>query len=396
MAAYLLRRFVQAVLILLGVSFITFVLLYVLPADPAQQIAGRAGNQETIENIRRELGLDRPLHEQYVRYLGALIEGDLGRSYQQKAEVTALIWARLPATLLLMVGAIFCELLIGLTMGIVAALNRGRFADQTLMVISFVAVSAPQFVVGILLLYVFAVHLGWFPIGGYGSFSHLVLPALTLGILGAGWYARMMRSSMIDVLRQDYMRTARAKGLKPGIVLAVHALPNAILPIIAMIGIDIGLFMSGIVVVESVFGWPGIGQLAWQAIQQIDIPIIMGVTLVSAFAIIIGNLIADLIAAQNEARLSDLSQRLGVSHATASKVVNRLKEEGYIDTQPYRSIFLTDKGAALAKKCKERHEIVLGFLIRLGVSPETAEFDAEGIEHHISEETLAVFKNFKA
>jgi peptide/nickel transport system permease protein len=296
MAAYLLRRFVQAILILLGVSFITFVLLYVLPADPAQQIAGRAGNQETIENIRRELGLDRPLHEQYFRYLGALVEGDLGRSYQQKAEVTALIWARLPATLLLMVGAIFCELLIGLTMGIVAALNRGRFADQTLMVISFVAVSAPQFVVGILLLYVFAVHLAWFPIGGYGSFSQLVLPALTLGILGAGWYARMMRSSMIDVLRQDYMRTARAKGLKPGIVLAVHALPNAILPIVAMIGIDIGLFMSGIVVVESVFGWPGIGQLAWQAIQQIDIPIIMGVTLVSAFAIIIGNLIADLIA----------------------------------------------------------------------------------------------------
>lgn len=296
MAAYLLRRLVQAVFILLGVSLITFLLLYVLPADPAQQIAGRAGNAETIENIRRELGLDRPLHEQYLRYLGALVEGDLGRSYQQKAEVTALIWARLPATLLLMVGAIVCELLIGLTMGIVAALNRGRFADQALMVVSFVAVSAPQFVVGILLLYVFAVHLGWFPIGGYGTFAHLVLPSLTLGILGAGWYARMMRSSMIDVLRQDYMRTARAKGLKPGIVLAVHALPNAILPIIAMIGIDIGIFMSGIVVVESVYGWPGIGQLAWQAIQQIDIPIIMGVTLVSACAIIIGNLIADLIA----------------------------------------------------------------------------------------------------
>lgn len=296
MAAYLLRRLVQAVFILLGVSLITFLLLYVLPADPAQQIAGRAGNAETIENIRRELGLDLPLHEQYLRYLGALVEGDLGRSYQQKAEVTALIWARLPATLLLMVGAIVCELLIGLTMGIVAALNRGRFADQSLMVVSFVAVSAPQFVVGILLLYVFAVHLGWFPIGGYGTFAHLVLPSLTLGILGAGWYARMMRSSMIDVLRQDYMRTAKAKGLRPRVTLFVHALPNAILPIVAMIGIDIGIFMSGIVVVESVYGWPGIGQLAWQAIQQIDIPIIMGVTLVSAFAIIIGNLIADLIA----------------------------------------------------------------------------------------------------
>jgi peptide/nickel transport system permease protein len=164
------------------------------------------------------------------------------------------------------------------------------------MVLSFVCVSAPQFVVGILLLYVFAVQFGWFPIGGYGSFSHLVLPSLTLGLLGAGWYARMMRSSMLDVLRQDYVRTARAKGLARLHVILGHALPNALLPIIAMIGIDIGIFMSGIVVVESVFGWPGIGQLAWQAIQRIDIPIIMGVTLVSAVAIVIGNLLADLIA----------------------------------------------------------------------------------------------------
>ncbi|HET7715521.1 MAG TPA: ABC transporter permease [Bauldia sp.] len=296
MAAYLARRLIQAILILFGVSLVTFFLLFVLPADPARQLAGRSATIETVESIRHELGLDRPFHVQYLRYLGALASGDLGRSYQQKTNVSTLIAARLPATLLLMVGAIFCELLIGLTMGIAAALRRGRITDQLLMIVSFVAVSAPQFVVGVLLLYVFAVNLGWFPIGGYGSFAHLVLPALTLGILGAGWYARMMRSSMVDVLRQDYMRTAKAKGLKPGVVLAVHALPNAILPIIAMIGIDIGIFMSGIVVVESVFGWPGIGQLAWQAIQQIDIPIIMGVTLVSACAIIIGNLIADLIA----------------------------------------------------------------------------------------------------
>jgi peptide/nickel transport system permease protein len=195
-----------------------------------------------------------------------------------------------------MAGAIFCELAIGLTMGLFAAMKRGGRVDQVLMVASFVAVSAPQFVVGILLLYVFAVYFGWFPIGGYGTFAHLVLPSLTLGVLGAGWYSRMMRSSMIDVLRQDFVRTARAKGLSRRKVILVHALPNALLPIVAMIGIDIGLFMSGIVVVESVFGWPGIGQLAWQAIQRIDIPIIMGVTLVSAFAIVIGNLVADLVA----------------------------------------------------------------------------------------------------
>lgn len=296
MAAYLLRRLIQAALILLGVTFITFVLLYILPADPARQIAGRSATVETVENIRQQLGLDLPLYIQYGRYLEGLLHLDLGRSYLQKTEVATLIAARLPATLLLMVGAIVCELAIGLSMGLFAAMRRGGRIDQSLMVVSFVAVSAPQFVVGILLLYVFAVYLGWFPIGGYGTFSHLVLPSITLGILGAGWYSRMMRSSMIDVLRQDYIRTARAKGLGPTTVMAVHAMPNAILPIVAMIGIDIGYFMSGIVVVESVFGWPGIGQLAWQAIQRVDIPIIMGVTLVSACAIVIGNLVADLIA----------------------------------------------------------------------------------------------------
>lgn len=296
MLAYLSRRLIQSALILVGVSFITFVLLYVLPADPVRQIAGRSATPETVESIRRQLGLDQPFVVQYGRYLWNLLQGDFGRSYLQKTEVSALIVSRLPATLLLMAAAIFCELLIGLTLGVIAALYRGRGIDNALMLSSFVTVSAPQFVVALLLLYVFSVRLGWFPIGGYGTFAHLVLPALTLGILGSGWYARIMRSSMLDVLRADFIRTARAKGLGRARVVLGHALPNAILPIIAMIGIDIGIFMSGIVVVESVFGWPGIGQLAWQAIQRVDIPIIMGVTLVSALAIVIGNLLADLIA----------------------------------------------------------------------------------------------------
>jgi peptide/nickel transport system permease protein len=296
MTGYIARRFGQALLILLGISVVTFVLLYLLPADPARQIAGRSATPQTIENIRNQLGLNLPLWEQYWRYLTALLQGDLGRSYLQKTQVSELIAARLPASLLLMAGAIVAELAIGLTMGIVAAVKRGTFTDNLLMILSFVGVSAPQFVIGILLLYVFAVQLGWFPIGGYGTFQHLVLPAMTLGLLGAGWYARMMRSAMLDVLRQDYIRTAESKGLKWWLILARHAVPNAILPIIAMIGIDIGMFMSGIVVVESVYGWPGIGQLAWQAIQRIDIPIIMGVTLVSACAIVIGNLLADLVA----------------------------------------------------------------------------------------------------
>ncbi len=296
MAAFLLRRLIQSALILLGVSFITFVLLYVLPADPVRQIAGRSATAQTVENIRQQLGLDQPFVVQYGRYLSALFQGDLGRSYLQKTEVADLILSRLPATLLLMLAGITAELVLGLSMGIAAALMRGRFGDQVLMMTSFVTVSAPQFVVSLLMLYVFAVKLGWFPIGGYGTAAHLVLPALTLGILGSGWYSRMMRSSMIEVLRADYIRTARAKGLGRARVVLRHALPNAILPIVAMIGIDIGIFMGGIVVVESVFGWPGIGQLTWQAIQRVDIPIIMGVTLVSATAIVLGNLLADLIA----------------------------------------------------------------------------------------------------
>ncbi|MEO9632834.1 MAG: ABC transporter permease [Sulfitobacter sp.] len=294
MINFLGRRLLQSAMILLGVSFITFALLYLLPSDPVRQIAGRSATAQTVANIREQLGLDQPFIVQYWRYLMDLLQFDLGRSYLQKTEVSALIAARLPATLLLMVGAISAELVLGLGMGIIAALRRGTTTDNTLMIASFIGVSAPQFVVGLLLLYVFAVQLGWFPIGGYGTFGHLVLPALTLGILGSGWYSRMMRSSMIDVLRQDFIRTAHAKGLSRARVLMRHALPNAILPVIAMIGIDIGIFMGGIVIVESVFGWPGIGQLAWQAIQRVDIPIIMGVTLVSACAIVLGNLVADI------------------------------------------------------------------------------------------------------
>ena len=296
MAGYVARRLVESVLILVGISLVTFVLLYLVPADPARQIAGRSATAETVANIREQLGLNDPFFVQYGRYFWNLIQGDLGRSYLQRAEVSELIASRLPASLLLMVSAIVLELIVGLTIGMVAALRRNSALDHSLMIFSFVSISAPQFVIGILLLYVFAVQLGWFPIGGYGTAAHLVLPSVTLAFLGAGWYSRMMRSSVIDVLAQDFVRTARAKGLTRGRIIARHVLPNAVLPIIAMVGIDIGLFFSGIVGVESVFGWPGIGQLAWQAIQRIDIPVIMGVTIVSATAIVLGNLLADLVA----------------------------------------------------------------------------------------------------
>ncbi len=294
MLRFLAGRIVQSVFILLGVTIITFGLLFLIPADPVRMIAGRSATAETVESIRRQLGLDQPIPVQYVRYLGKLVQGDMGRSYVQKAQITELIASRLPATLQLMGAAIFFQLLIGLPAGIYASTRRNRPVDKVVMVLSFIGVSAPQFVVGLLLLYFFAHVLGLFPLGGYGTIWHVVLPALTLGVTIAGWYSRMSRSSMIEVLSQDYIRTARAKGVSEWRVVMVHALRNAILPIVAMIGIDIGLYMQGVVVVEAVFGWPGIGQLAWLAIQRVDIPIIMGVTLVAAVGIVIGNLLADI------------------------------------------------------------------------------------------------------
>ena len=292
---FLAKRLSQSILILFGVTLITFCLSFLMPADPVRMIAGRSATQATVESIRKELGLDKPLPVQYMKYISRLVQGDLGRSYKQKTQVSELIWSRLPATLLLMAGTIFFELLIGLPAGIFAATRRGKSADNWIMAISFAGVSVPQFVLGLLLLYLFAYMLPIFPLGGYGTPWHIVLPALTLGISGGGWYSRMMRSSMVDVLRQDFIRTARSKGLTERTVVLVHALRNAILPVIAMIGLDIGIFMAGAVVVESVYGWPGIGQMAWQAIQMVDIPIIMGVTLVAAVGIVLGNLLADLV-----------------------------------------------------------------------------------------------------
>jgi len=295
MLRFLARRIAQSVLVILGVTLVTFLISFAVPADPARMIAGRSASAETVASVRHQLGLDRPLPVQYLRYLDQLARGNLGRSYVQRIDVSTVVESRLPATLELMAGAIFFELLLGLPAGAFSASRRGTRADKATMVLSFIGVSAPQFVVGLLLLYLFGYLLDIFPLGGYGGLANLVLPALTLGIAGGGWYARQSRSSMVDALRQDYVRTARAKGAGEWRVVLLHAGRNAVLPVIAMIGLDIGNFMQGVVVVEAVYGWPGIGQLAWQAIQQLDIPVIMGVTIVAAVAIVLGNLLADII-----------------------------------------------------------------------------------------------------
>ncbi len=295
MIPYLARRAVQAVGVLFGVSVITFLLAFLLPADPARMIAGRSATVATVENIRPQLGLDRPIHQQYVSYLGRLFQGDLGRSYAQRTDVNRIVKSRLAPTLQLALAGIFFELLIGVPAGIIAAIRRGTAVDQTVMTLAFVGVSAPQFVVGLLLIYFLAYLVPIFPLGGYGTWKHLVLPAIAVGLAGGGWYARVTRSAMVEVLRQDYVRTARAKGLLPNRVVFKHVLKNAVLPVVALIGLDIGVFMGGIVVVETVFGWPGIGQMIWQAIRLVDIPVIMGGVLVTALFVVVGNLVADLI-----------------------------------------------------------------------------------------------------
>ncbi|HET8985527.1 MAG TPA: ABC transporter permease [Trueperaceae bacterium] len=295
MIPYLARRAVQAVGVLFGVSVITFLLAFLLPADPARMIAGRSATVAAVENIRTQLGLDRPIHQQYVSYIGRLLRGDLGRSYAQRTDVNRIVKSRLAPTLQLALAGIFFELLIGVPAGIIAATKRGSAVDQTMMTLAFVGVSAPQFVVGLLLIYFLAYLIPIFPLGGYGTWKHLILPAVAVGLAGGGWYARVTRSAMIEVLRQDYVRTARAKGLLPNRVVLKHVLKNAVLPVVALIGLDIGVFMGGIVVVETVFGWPGIGQMIWQAIRLVDIPVIMGGVLVTALFVVIGNLVADLI-----------------------------------------------------------------------------------------------------
>lgn len=295
MIPYLARRAFQAVGVLFGVSIITFLLAFLLPADPARMVAGRSATVAAVENIRTQLGLDRPLHQQYVSYLGRLFQGDLGRSYAQRTDVNRIVKSRLAPTLQLALAGIFFELLIGIPAGIIAAIRRGSAVDQTVMTLAFVGVSAPQFVVGLLLIYFLAYLVPIFPLGGYGTWRHLVLPAVAVGLAGGGWYARVTRSAMIEVLRQDYVRTARAKGLLPNRVVFKHVLKNAVLPVVALVGLDIGVFMGGIVVVETVFGWPGIGQMIWQAIRLVDIPVIMGGVLVTALFVVVGNLIADLI-----------------------------------------------------------------------------------------------------
>lgn len=295
MGKFILRRLVLSLPVLIGISLITFILIYYLPADPARMYAGPNASVETVARIREQLGLNDPLWKQYFRYVGRAVQGDLGFSYDLQMPVLQAILARFPYTLQLIFGGILVELLIGVPVGILSAVRQYSWWDRVGMVIALLGVSTPPFWLGLLLLFWFSFKLPIFPLGGVGTPAHLILPALTAGLGGAAWYARMARSSTLDVLTADYVRTARAKGLTDRGVLLRHVLPNALNPIVTMAGMDIPWFVGGVVLVEQVFAWPGIGRMAVEAIIQVDIPLIMGTVIFTAVLVVVSSILIDLV-----------------------------------------------------------------------------------------------------
>ena len=295
MTAYLIRRLLGAVGVIFGVASITFVMVFLMPGDAARMYAGPRAPEETVERIREMWGLNDPLPVQYVRYLGRAIQGDLGNSTRDGRPVLTAVIQRLPATMELALAGLAVELAIGLPLGILAAVRPGSWADQAATMLALIGVSIPQFAIGLVSLYVFGFLLKIFPLGGYGTPLHLVLPALVLGIGGAAFYSRVLRNSLLDVMGEDYIRTAHAKGMHPNAVLLRHTMRNALLPLITLAGLDLALLLGGVVVIEAVFGWPGIGLQAWNAIKNQDTPIIMGTVLFASIAVVFINLLVDIL-----------------------------------------------------------------------------------------------------
>ena len=297
MGKYLVRRLLWVVVVLFFVSIITFLLAYAVPGDPAKSIAGVHATPEVLERIRQELGLNKPVYEQYWIYLSNLLQGDMGFSYNTQRPVAQSIIERFPATVLVAMFGIVFELAIGIPVGMVSALKQYSFRDRLFTVLSLLGIAAPGFWLGMIFLYVFAYRLQVFPLGGYEGWTaplYGVLPGLTLGVGGAAWYSRMLRSSMLDILNADYVRTARAKGLPERTVVWRHIMRNSWSPIITLLGLDFGWFLGGVLVIEVVFGIPGIGWQAWNAIQTQDLPMIMGTVLFAAVLVTISNLVVDI------------------------------------------------------------------------------------------------------
>ncbi len=303
MILYLLRRLVFGAAVLIGTSLVTFSLAFVVPADPAVAIAGAKADPQTLATIRHELGLDLPVYVQYARYLDRALHGDLGRSYIRRENVTDLIVSRFPATAILALAAMAASLLIGIPMGVAAAAYNRRALDNALLVIALALVSMPVFWLGTMLLIAGGLYLRSFPLGGFGDARSLVLPTLTLALGSAGYYSRILHTNLAESLGQDYIRTARGKGLSRMRALLKHAMANALLPLVTLAGLDLAGLLSGVVLTETVFNWPGIGRLAFEAIFNLDIPLIMGTVLFSAFIIVAANLAVDILYAWLDPRI---------------------------------------------------------------------------------------------
>ncbi len=296
MGRYVLSRCRQVVPVLFGVTLITFLLIHVGLGDPVRAMMGQRSDPEIAARIRTEYGLDKPLWNQYTLYMGKLLVGDLGYSYRQRRPVSRVLAERLPATVRLAFASMIVALVVGGIAGTIAAVRHNTLWDLLIMTLSLLGISTPVFWLGMMLVLLFGVWLGWFPISGYGDggFTHLVLPALTLGALQAGYIARMTRSALLEVLRQEYVQTARAKGLRERVVILKHALRNALLPVLTLAGIGLAELLAGAPLTEMVFAWPGLGRLLVSALGNRDIPVVLGATLLFALIYLGANFLVDL------------------------------------------------------------------------------------------------------
>ncbi len=295
MLSKVVKRIAISIPVLIGVVLLIFIMLRVVPGDPVATMMGEHVNPAMIEKISAELGLDQPLYVQFFKYVGNALRGDFGTSYRLNRNVTQIILESFPHTVKLSVLAALVAWIIGLVAGIVAAIRQNRLLDRLFMGCSLVGVSMPVFMTALVLQYVFAFKLQWFPISGFDSWQAMILPAIALGWNSAGSIARMTRSNLVEILQNDYIRTARAKGLREHGVIIGHALKNAMLPVVTMMALQISSMLSGAVLTESVFGVPGIGRLSVNAIETRDMPLLQGTVIFTTIIIILGNLIADLL-----------------------------------------------------------------------------------------------------
>jgi len=289
--------------ILIGVTLITFSIMHLSEGDPARIMLGLMASEEAIAHIRQVHGLDLPLHIQYFRWLGRIITGDFGRSIQSRRPVIEMIRDRLPATLELTVTAMFLALLVGTTAGIISAVRQYSWLDYSSMTFALFGVSMPPFWLGLMMMLIFGVRLGWLPISGRGDFSQLIMPAIVLSTAQMAIIARLVRSSMLEVIRQDYILTARSKGLAERIVIYKHALKNAMIPVVTMVALQLPFLFGGAVITETIFSWPGMGRMLVGSLFERDFPVIQGTVLIIAIIVMFANLLADIVYAIVDPRI---------------------------------------------------------------------------------------------